>query len=391
MAQTAFENIMASGAKKVESASHSLFDSVYETLYGPYDRHPQGAKNILTKDKWFARDDIYDQVVPGQKEKRMTPGDHAYSKILDGNLRAFSIHVPPNYDGTKPIPVVMVMPGMGGSIDQMRHETGLDRAADQRGFAVVYTEALPKSFPGSFGYSKTNGWNLDHGSLTSKSAGYDDLNYIKQVSDAVTKDLNVDPAARYVVGFSEGGGAAQFVAESMPGTFAGVGSVHGTHLNSDLNPKPGDKTAFVAVLGDDDNMLPLHGGHGWFDGGLLKGFTTITIPKVAQSEPLSQKNVWAQADSCGMPTVTDDGNDKKTEFLCPGSHVSEIIRHGGQHAWDGLGQNARNYITHKPDFGWSFIGEPNPQEDTTRDILNGLLPYRKDARYVNMHRNLLDQ
>ncbi|HEY9732016.1 MAG TPA: PHB depolymerase family esterase [Drouetiella sp.] len=377
------ENFIAGDKQTLRAGPQGLFESVYGIL---------GAQTNRTQTVFSQQPHIeQNPLITGQNHPHVSAGDNFYTTTIDGNIRHFSVHVPPNYDGTKPIPVVMMMPGMGGSIDQMRHETGMNRAADQRGFAVVYTEALPKPFPGSLGYSKANSWNLAHGSLTERTTGYDDLNYIKQVSNVVSRELNTDNAARYIVGFSEGGSAAQFIAESMPGTFAGVGSVHGTRLASDLKPKYGDKTAFVAVLGDDDNMLPLRGGHGWFDGGLLKGFTTITMPKVQQSEPLSQKSNWAQADGCGMPIVTDNGKDKKTEFFCPGTHVTEIIRHKGQHAWDGLGQNPRNYITHKPDFGWSFIGEPDPTEDTTRDVLNALLPYRKDGKFVKMQRNLLEQ
>ena len=141
---------------------------------------------------------------------------------------------------------------------------------------------------------------LDHGALTDKVSGYDDLKYIRQVNNQIAQELKVDPAAKYIVGFSEGGGAAQFVAESMPHTFAGVGSVHGTRLESDPKPQFGDKTAFVAVLGDNDNMLPISGGHGVGEGWRpLKGFATITIGKVSESEPLSQKMAWAQADGCG--------------------------------------------------------------------------------------------
>lgn len=386
MAPSAIEKFIGSEPQRLDTTAQTLFDAAHlGPLLSPISRAERHQSTAADKHLpgGFS--------IAGVERVKITPGDHAYSTVVDGAVRNFEIHVPLNYDGKKAIPIMMMMPGMGGSIEQMKHETGMNRAADQKGFAVVYMEALPKSFPGSFGLSKANGWNLDHGSLTEKAPGYDDMNYVKRVSTEVTKDLNVDPAAKYIVGFSEGGGAAQYVAESMPNTFAGVGSVHGTRLKSDPKPNFGEKTAFVAVLGDDDNMLPLNGGHGWFDHGLLKGFTTITMGKVSESEPLSQKAAWAQADGCGLPTVTDDGKDKKTEYVCPGTRVTEIIRHGGMHAWDGLGQNPNNQITKIPDFGWPIIGVPNPAEDTTRDVLNALMPYRKDGRAVNMSRNLLDQ
>ena len=327
-----------------------------------------------------------------ENAQTLRPGDHQYTTMVDRSQRHFEIHVPPNYDGSKPIPVMVMMPGMGGSIEQMKHETGMNGMADQRGFAVVYTEALPKPFPGSFGYIQSNSWNLDHGSLTDKNKSYDDLDYMREVERQVGQHVKVDKAAQYIVGFSEGGGAAQYVAESMPHTFAGVGSVHGTHLESDPLPRGDDKTAFVAVLGNDDNMLPLSGGHGFFEGGVpIKGIATITIPRVSQSEPLEQKNIWAVADHLALPVVRNDGHDRVIEYSGNGTHVTEIIRNQGMHAWDGLGQNPKNQITHKPDFGWPIIGVPNPEENTSRDVVNALMPYRKDGKHVNMQRNFMDQ
>ncbi len=308
----------------------------------------------------------------------LTPGDHQESLTVQGRQRRYEIHVPPNYDGSKPIPVMYVMPGVGGHIDQMKHETGLNREADEKGFAVVYIEALDKPFPGTFGLGSATSWNLDHGSLTEKVAGYDDLNYIKAVDKEVSKALNVQNDAKYLTGFSEGGGAAQYVAESMPGVFAGVASVHGTHLESDPKPRTGDPTAFVSIIGDDDNMLPISGGHGIGEGWRpMKGFMTGTLGKVSESEPLQQKEVWAEANGCQAPKIKDDGKDKVTTYTCQGGPVTEIIRLGGMHAWDGLGQNPNNYITGKPDYGWWLVGEPNPKWNTSADVVKALMGFRK--------------
>ncbi|MBS2004322.1 MAG: hypothetical protein JST44_22635 [Cyanobacteria bacterium SZAS LIN-5] len=388
MASDAFENLRTGPKQDLSSSSSSLAESTHENL----------STAAGSKSDWWRGTKTSDQNSPNgapndiPDANALKPGDHLYTTVVDFKTRHYEVHVPPNYNGSKPIPVMMMMPGMGGSIEQMKHETGMNRAADQRGFAVVYMEALPKAFPGTYGQVQSNGWNLSHGALTEKSSSYDDLNYVRQVNSELSRQLKVDPSAKYIVGFSEGGGAAQYVAQSMPRTFAGVGSVHGTRLESDPIPKWGDRTAFIAVLGDDDNMLPISGGHGIGEGWrLMKGFATVTIGKVSESLPLSQKTVWAQADGCGMPIVTDNARNKTSVYVCPGTRVTEIVRHGGMHAWDGLGQNPKNQITKTPDFGWPVIGVPNAKEDTTNDVVNALMPYRKDGRAVNMRRNFLEQ
>jgi poly(3-hydroxybutyrate) depolymerase len=314
------------------------------------------------------------------------PGDHHYSFNVDGMAREYEVHLPPSYDGSKPVPVMYLMPGVGGSIEQMKKETGMNREADEKGFAVVYVQALPKPFPGSFGYSEATSWNLDHGSLTPKSAGYDDTDYMKAVDKRIGHEINVDDKAKYIAGFSEGGGAAQYVAESMPHTFAGVGSVHGTHLDSDPAPGKGDPTAFVAIHGDDDNMLPISGGHGWGEGWRpVKGFMTLTMGKVSQSEPLKQKEVWSKANDCSTDTVTETKKNRTTEYSCTGGPVEEIIRHQGEHSWDGLGQtpsdgNPRAFV-------WRMLGDPDRTQNTSDDLVKALMRFRKPDGTINVARD----
>ena len=76
----------------------------------------------------------------------------------------------------------------------------------------------------------------------------------------VNRDHRIDPSAVYTVGFSSGGQFAQHLRGRRPGTFAGIGSVHGTLLGTEAPPRFGDQTAFVSLHSNRDNMLPLNGG-----------------------------------------------------------------------------------------------------------------------------------
>jgi poly(3-hydroxybutyrate) depolymerase len=315
-------------------------------------------------------------------------GDRVEKFTLEGRERRLDIHFPKGYDGKSPIPVVYMLPGLGGSIDILKSESGMNNLADEthfadgKQFAVAYLEPLPKDFPGTFGLAKATSWNLDHGSLTPKVEGYDDLNYMKAAIAAVHAQVNVAPGKQYIVGFSEGGAAAAYAAEKL-GIFAGVGSVHGSHLDGDDPvPQPGNGAAMIAVHGNDDNMLPLYGGHGWFSQlRPLKGFMSITLPKVSESDPLAQAQEWANANGCEAPEQTSTKhNDTTLWSSCTAAPVKQIIRksavydwglRGGMHAWDGLGLNG------KGDFGWPLVGVPDGTQDTSRDVMGFLLKYSK--------------
>jgi poly(3-hydroxybutyrate) depolymerase len=323
---------------------------------------------------------------------------------VEDKQREFEIHLPKDYDGSKPIPVMYLMPGFGGNIAQMKSESSMNSIADQKGFAVVYLQQLPKD-----DYWKATSWNLDHGSLTGKDPTYDDLNYVKAVKSLVDNEVKVDPAAQYIVGFSEGGAAAQYVAKMMPGTFAGVGSAHGTHLQSDPEPNKGDPTTFVAIHGDDDNMLAWSGGHGigemrgqgWLGFSPIKGFMGAILRRVHQSEPYNQAPLWAKSQQAGDPTVTDDGYNRVTSYTSPsGATVTEILRHGNgpqivsvpyvgikyalgyatreefSHTLAG-GQHAFNNGDSIRQHGWYFVGQPDPTENDSETLVRLLLQFRK--------------
>lgn len=289
----------------------------------------------------------------------LTPGDHHFTTVVDGKQRDFEIHVPKGYDGSKPYPVVYLMPGMGGSIDQMKHETGMNNRNDA---IMVYTQALPKDFPNTHGLIKQNSWNLSDGSLTNKVGGYDDLNYIKKVDQLVSQQVNVDKHAQYIAGFSEGGGAAQYVAEQMPGKFAAVASVHGTYLEGDEKPQPHSGTSFIEIHGTDDHMLPIEGG---------KGFMTLPVTKASLSRPEEQISNWAAANGLTDKHVSQSNGNIVVDYPSKNGEVEQMIRVGGEHAWDGKG------LSGKADYGWMFVGEPDTNQDTTRDIMNFFNAHRR--------------
>jgi polyhydroxybutyrate depolymerase len=73
-----------------------------------------------------------------QSEKQLTPGDHNRSLVVDRRERSYIVHVPRGYDGSKPVPVLLVFYGGGSNAAQMVHFCGLDEKADKEGFLVVY-------------------------------------------------------------------------------------------------------------------------------------------------------------------------------------------------------------------------------------------------------------
>jgi polyhydroxybutyrate depolymerase len=68
----------------------------------------------------------------------LKPGDHPRSIDVDKRTRSYIVHVPPGYDNSKPVPVVLAFHGGGANAENMVQFCGLNEKADKEGFIVVY-------------------------------------------------------------------------------------------------------------------------------------------------------------------------------------------------------------------------------------------------------------
>src|SRR5262245_30744094 len=64
----------------------------------------------------------------------LSPGDYTRSLSLGGADRSYILHVPAGYDGSSPLPLVLVLHGYGGTAQSMLHSTQFNVLADQESF-----------------------------------------------------------------------------------------------------------------------------------------------------------------------------------------------------------------------------------------------------------------
>ena len=61
---------------------------------------------------------------------------------VDGRARTYLLHVPPNYDAGKPVPLVLVLHGATQSPENIEGMSGMSLMADQQGFIASIRAAL---------------------------------------------------------------------------------------------------------------------------------------------------------------------------------------------------------------------------------------------------------
>jgi polyhydroxybutyrate depolymerase len=194
-------------------------------------------------------------------------GPQTYTVDLDfetgGFPRNFHLHLPPAYDGTRPLPLVIVIHGAFGTAKAIEKRSGFSQLADREGFMVMYPNGI-----GIAGLLQH--WNAGHCCGKAAKDGIDDVGYLNAAIDAAGSRLAIDPNRIYMVGFSNGGMLTyRFCAESG-GRLAGAAVLAGA-IGSRLGEDPPMWTLPQSV--PPVPMLIMHGlldKHVPFNGGSLK-------------------------------------------------------------------------------------------------------------------------
>lgn len=189
----------------------------------------------------------------------MQEGDrnHLYESNA-GSLR-YQVHLPPQYEGTTQLPVIMAIHGCGMTgygWNSMKATTQFNSLADREGFIVVYP--TQRMFRNSL-----NCWNSADPREQHRYRGEPAL--LAGVARQVVEAYNADPAQVHVAGASSGAGTAVILAATYPDVFATVTSVAGGEygLNQvdpdDPDSTPPDYTARQAwsQMGDHARQVPL--------------------------------------------------------------------------------------------------------------------------------------
>jgi polyhydroxybutyrate depolymerase len=156
-----------------------------------------------------------------------------------GVERSYVLHVPPSYDGTRPVPLVTVLHGLSLTGSFMSGYTLFGEQGDARGFITVFPNAL----------GEPPRWNADKAVDQA-----DDVTFLEDLIAKAENDLCIDSERVFVAGYSNGGGMAQRLACEAPDTVAAIGTVAATYVPCSA-PVP-----WIAFHGALDPLVPFEGG-----------------------------------------------------------------------------------------------------------------------------------
>ena len=194
-------------------------------------------------------------LLDSKKEETNTfdkPGDYNETMKIDGRTRTYHVHVPPDYDASKPMPLVLVLHGHGDNAASVARFSGLNEKADKEGFVVAYPEAVHwLDDPGQAA------WDSGNGLVLPPWEEVDDTKFLRKVINKCQGELSIDSNRTYLVGFSNGGMEAYTAAGELSDKLAAVVSVSGAMGGQERRPDV--PVSMLSIAGTADSTVPLEG------------------------------------------------------------------------------------------------------------------------------------
>ena len=177
---------------------------------------------------------------------------------VDGLSRRYAIYIPAN-GGHTSIPLILVLHGGGGKIENMTGQTGKKspyklwmEIADREKCIVIYPQAVD-------GPAGRPNWN-DCRANASVLPQTDDVKFISSLVDETIRDHPIDTTRIFATGVSNGGIMTLRLATELPGRFAAVAPIAASMPDTSECLSPATPLSILFMNGTADPLMPYDGG-----------------------------------------------------------------------------------------------------------------------------------
>ena len=256
--------------------------------------------------------------------------------------RSYEIDLPAaRRDSARPLAVVIVFHGGGGSADSVRRQSRMSVKGDAEGFIAVY----PQGSGGIAGKLRT--WNAGTCCGHAMEQRIDEIAFVAALLDDLQTTVAIDRARVYATGISNGAMMAYEVACALADRIAGIAAVAGEMTALD-RCRPSRPVPVLVIHGSADRNLPIDGGVG------AKAFAVHEVRSLA-----SAIDFWRRRDGCceTARSAVDGAVRRMSYSSCNGGSEVEVVTiEGGGHSWPGGDRLAR------------FLDPPSTSLDATDEM-----------------------
>ena len=158
-------------------------------------------------------------------------GRNRYTLISESTEREYYVHVPQDYTGDSPTPVVFMLHGTSGNGLDMWDRSGWKEVGETENILTVFPSSLRYCIIDPVdGMKNITKWNSQpvEWQFCANEDAKDDILFFNKIIDELIDRFNVDEKRIYVVGFSNGGQMASktsiLLSERLAATIANAGS-----------------------------------------------------------------------------------------------------------------------------------------------------------------------
>ena len=269
------------------------------------------------------------------------------------------VYVPRGRAAAGPLPLVIMLHGMGGTAATALQETGWSAKAEEESFIVVYPEATRPDMgrPPSFARNP-QAWNDGSGRFHAAQRRIDDVAFLRAVLDRVRAEHTVDDGRIFVAGFSNGASMAFRAGAELADRITAIAPCAGACWTE--SPRPARPISVCAITGTADTLNPLGGG---FPRLAFGGRDQGGRPKPAVQAVIDR---WVQALGCpARPRRDEIADGVHTRLYGPGTDGAEVMLitiDGLGHHWAGGTSQAPEFLVGAPtdrlvatDVAWDFF------------------------------------
>jgi len=261
------------------------------------------------------------------RETLPTPARNYTDSIQSGGLeRTYLVHVPPSSSTARPMPLLIVFHGGGGTGQGMVSLTfgGLNTLADNEEFIVVYPDGIEKQWNDG----REGDFTLAH------REKIDDVGFISALIDHLSQKHKIDSKRIYATGISNGAMMSYRLACELSNRIAAVAPVCGAMpLDLVSHCSPVRPISVLVISGTADRFVPWSGGSVIGERGRI-----LSVPDSVK--------YWVTHNQCSTTPVTtmevdtdpQDGTRVRKEIYSQGKDGTEVILYaieGGGHTWPG--------------------------------------------------------
>lgn len=287
-----------------------------------------------------------------KKSGPLSAGDYTFSFTHNDNVRFYKVHVPAQYDSSKPTPLVFSFHGGGGDMNIQSNDKFYNHISksNKEGFVVVFPNGYSKFSSGKFAT-----WNAGKCCGDARDKKVDDVGFIKEIIERLSSQLNIDKNKIFATGMSNGGMMSYRLACELPGVFKAIAAVAGSDNTIDCDP-----STIVSILHiharNDDRVL-FNGGSGQMLSKIEKSQVTdfFSVP-----ETISK---WVKINGCDdKPTKVLEVTGAYCELYSSCKKKSEVklcVTEEGGHSWPGgikpRGNEKTSSAISANDLMWDFF------------------------------------